>query len=500
MIRYDDIVIGSGISGMTMSLILAMNGHKVLLIEKGPYMGGSMARFSKRGIPFDIGFHFTGGLHKGGILDDILSVLDMHDGIEPVFMSDDDANSFVFENDGKRYDMPYGIEKLKLRMKAYFPEEACGIDSYFDKVQNVCKGTPSMSLGTLLNKFDPLQEDYITCEEVLTGITANPVLKALFSTFAMCYGVKPNEISFANHSRISYGLYESVARVKNGGTAFIEAFDTKFRQYDVEVRCGCHITGMTEIRENMAGRFILNTGEEISATNCIFTIHPKEVLKVMPGQHVSKAFRERVSAFESSAGCFSIFGVLDPGFDEPGYGSKLVTLLPSTDFNQMLDPFNEGDSALILVKTLEQVGEKKHKVIVAIEPSFPEQVEAWKDSQVGRRPEAYKEYKEKKVEHLLKRIYKYFPGYRGKLSVSDAASVLTFRDYLHNNDGSSYGVKQKIGQFNLRGRLPVRNCYAAGQSSILPGVIGAMMSSLIVAQSLVKEDDYAKFLNRRLCR
>ena len=48
MIRYDDIVIGSGISGMTMSLILAMNGHKVLLIEKGPYMGGSMARFSKR--------------------------------------------------------------------------------------------------------------------------------------------------------------------------------------------------------------------------------------------------------------------------------------------------------------------------------------------------------------------------------------------------------------------------------------------------------------------
>jgi hypothetical protein len=59
-------------------------------------------------------------------------------------------------------------------------------------------------------------------------------------------------------------------------------------------------------------------------------------------------------------------------------------------------------------------------------------------------------------------------------------------------------VKQKIGQFNLRGKLPVRNCYAAGQSSILPGVIGAMMSSFIVAQALVKEDDYAEFLKRRI--
>ena len=40
----------------------------------------------------------------------------------------------------------------------------------------------------------------------------------------MCYGVKPAEISFANHSRVGYGLYESVARVEDGGDAFIRAF------------------------------------------------------------------------------------------------------------------------------------------------------------------------------------------------------------------------------------------------------------------------------------
>ena len=68
MKKYDDIVVGSGISGLTMSLLLAMNGHRVLLLEKGPAIGGSLSRFSRRGVSFDTGFHFTGGLHEGGIL------------------------------------------------------------------------------------------------------------------------------------------------------------------------------------------------------------------------------------------------------------------------------------------------------------------------------------------------------------------------------------------------------------------------------------------------
>ena len=60
------------------------------------------------------------------------------------------------------------------------------------------------------------------------------------------------------------------------------------------------------------------------------------------------------------------------------------------------------------------------------------------------------------------------------MRVIDSASSLTYRDYLHNPDGSAYGIRQKIGQFNLVGRLPLSNLYAAGQSALLPGVMGAM--------------------------
>ena len=37
--------------------------------------------------------------------------------------------------------------------------------------------------------------------------------------------------------------------------------------------------------------------------------------------------------------------------------------------------------------------------------------------------------------------------------------MLTARDYLNSPDGSAYGVKQKMGQFNLMGKLPLHNLY-----------------------------------------
>ena len=65
MKKYDDIVVGSGISGMTLALLLGLNGHSVLLLEKSSHIGGSMARFYREKIPFDTGFHFTGGFSQG---------------------------------------------------------------------------------------------------------------------------------------------------------------------------------------------------------------------------------------------------------------------------------------------------------------------------------------------------------------------------------------------------------------------------------------------------
>ena len=499
MKKYSSIIVGSGISGLTLSLILAKNGHKVLLLEKNPRIGGSLSRFYKEGFPFDTGFHFTGGLHRGGILHEMLSVLGISDLIQPIFLSEDNANIFFLESENRLYEIPYGIERTKNKLKEYFPQETSAIKTYFDKVRHVCDQTPTMHLETLTLSHNQSDEDFITLEDVLNGLTRDPVLKALLSGLAMCYGVQPKEVSFANHSRICLGLYESIARVKDGGAAFINAFRKKIQELDVEICCGSCIEELADIQNDKVGRFVLNKGDDVSAEQCIFTMHPKEILKLLPKEYISRAFVNRVSSFESSTGFFSVFSAFYPELEEPDFDKSIITLLPVPDINRLLDPAYKGDSALVLMKSIEQAGENTFKIMSTFEPSCSEDTEAWKDSRTGRRPQAYYDYKQKKVERTLERIFRAFPEYKGRLNAIDAASPLTFRDYLNNPDGSAYGIKQKIGQYNLIGKLPLRNLYAAGQSALLPGIVGAMMSSFIVGRSILKDTEYDRFLNQNLC-
>ncbi|OQW97233.1 MAG: hypothetical protein BWK77_02290 [Verrucomicrobia bacterium A1] len=499
MKKYDDIVVGGGISGLTAALLLAMNGRRVLVVEKGPRIGGSLLRFHRDGIPFDTGFHFTGGFSRGGILHDMLSVIGLRGAIQPVFLSADRGQQFILEASGRTFDFPAGIGRLREKLKSSFPGEHGAVDAYLDRVEAVCHRTTASDLGMIGTPPKPLDEDFISLRDVVDGLTSNPELRQLLCVLGMCYGVRPSEISFANHSRVCYSLYESVARVQDGGEAFIRAFQGRFKELGVDVLCNRHVVECADIREDCVGRFVLNTGEEIAAANGILTIHPKSIVELLPRDHLSRAFVERVAGYESSSGFFSVFGVLDDGHREEDFGTSVVSLVPDADFDQILDPAYAGDPALVLMTSLETGRDGARKQVVhAFESSLPAQVEAWKDSVTGRRPAEYAEYKARRVKRIRERIVRARPAYERHLQILDSASVLTYRDYLHSPDGSAYGVKQKIGQYNLIGKLPLLNLYAAGQSAVLPGLVGAMMSSFVVCRSVLGKSLFDEFIRQRM--
>lgn len=499
MKKYDHIVVGSGISGLTMSLLLSMSGYKVLLIEKSPIIGGSLSRFTRRGIHFDTGFHFTGGLYEGGILSDMLTILGLKESIEPIFLTDSSQNRFVFESLGKSFDHPNGLETIKKTFRGYFPSEIPAIDRYFEMVQSVCARTPSLNLRENVIAPPNLEEDYVSLDTVLKNLTGNELLRGLFSAYAMCYGVRPDEISFANHSRMALNFYEGIAFVKDGGDAFVRAFEKKFDPYGVDIRCNTYITELADIHDSKVGRFVLNTGEEVAADTCVFTIHPKDILGLLPEKHISKAFAQRISSFEPSLGLFSVFATLKPGCGDPYPNASILSLFPDANVNNLLDPACKGAPALVMVKSPNPGGGSTENGICIVESSSPEQVSGWTDSRRGSRPEEYLQYKHSRVEAIKERLFNVFPDFRDSLEILDAASMLTFKDYLCSPDGSAYGIKQKMGQFNLIGKLPLHNLYAAGQSSLLPGIVGAMMSSLIVGRAIVGKEKYGKLLDGSIC-
>jgi len=500
MEHYDDIVVGSGISGLTLAHLLGLNGHKVLLLEKSKHIGGSMFRFVRGGIPFDTGFHFTGGFLNKGILHDMLTVLDINDYIKPVFLSDEEGQKYVFESDQVAYSMPNGINSFCNKLKEYFPGESEGVDHFFNLAKQIYNETLSLDLLKISQSPKALDEDYISLKDTLNKFFKDEHIKTILATYCMCYGGKTSEVSIASHCRVGYGLYDAVVRIKGGGDAFINAFKDNFDRLGINVKQGTFISECVDIKNNLVGKFILNTGEEVGCNQCIFTIHPKEILNILPKEHLNKAFIQRIEDFESSLGFFSVHGVVESQDDKNGSIPSIVSIFPSNDLDQLLDPHNDGSTVLVIMRSFENINGRMHTIMTAMEPAFIDHLEEWKNSKTGKRAGSYYEYKKRHVKRIERRILEYYPEYTDTYRTIEAASMLTYRDYLNSPDGSAYGIKQKIGQFNLFGKLPLRNVYAAGQSSILSGVVGAMMSAFIISRTIVGREKYDSFIRKMIKR
>ena len=86
MDKYDAIVIGGGIGGLTCAVLLAKKGVRVAVFEKECHPGGYCSSFSTDGYTFDACVDSIGGLRKGEplrrIMEEDLGVWDKLDFIE----------------------------------------------------------------------------------------------------------------------------------------------------------------------------------------------------------------------------------------------------------------------------------------------------------------------------------------------------------------------------------------------------------------------------------
>jgi all-trans-retinol 13,14-reductase len=500
MQSYDFIVVGSGITGLTASRILAQHGKRVLLLEKSPVLGGSLTRFRLEGIPFDVGFHFTGGFtaDRTGMLDEMLALLGIRDSIRPQFFPRDASHRMIFSSLGAEYVMPCGVAAARIVLQRDFPRQRDGINRYFSRFDKVVAATPTLTVAGLDANPEALDEDHVTLQAVLDDCFTEPMLKALLGGWCMCYGTCPDQVSFATHCRVSFALQESLARVEDGGDAFVAALVHALRNDRIDIRTRTTIHQCADIVDRKVRRFVLTDGTEVSAQGCILAIHPRHILALLPPQNISRAFRQRVEDFEPSNGFFTIFGSLDhPGDD---HLAMFTSILPHPDLNRLLQPRTPEaeEGAMIVLRAHEHGPAGPIDTVTALEVAFPETTARWADTQTRRRPPEYEAYKAQRTQSLQARIGRHVPECRGMRTLA-SASLLTYRDYLYSPDGSAYGIRQKMGQFNLSGRLPLANLYAAGQSALLPGVIGGMTSAFLLCRGILGRDVFRHYLAGRAC-
>ena len=61
---FDTLVIGSGAGGLTTAALLALEGQRVLVLERHAVLGGCLQSFTRKGFEWDVGLHYMGEVHR----------------------------------------------------------------------------------------------------------------------------------------------------------------------------------------------------------------------------------------------------------------------------------------------------------------------------------------------------------------------------------------------------------------------------------------------------
>src|SRR5258705_3983667 len=131
--RYDAIVVGSGLGGLTSAALLARAGRSVLIVERHDRPGGYAHAFRRRGYRFDSAVHLVSGCEPvpfegGGVLHDLLSSLGVRDRCD--FARVDPC--YRVEWPGLSLDAPCDLDRFADAHGQRFPNEAKGIRGFLE--------------------------------------------------------------------------------------------------------------------------------------------------------------------------------------------------------------------------------------------------------------------------------------------------------------------------------------------------------------------------------
>ncbi len=141
--NFDAIAIGSGLGGLTAAALFARAGHKVLVLERNRNFGGAATIYRHGELAIEASLHEIDGLDASDPKRPILRALGIDRDIPFVDVGDlHEVRSPLFE---KPFVMPHGFAAALAASKAHFPQQARGIEQYFERIDAIRQAVAMMS-------------------------------------------------------------------------------------------------------------------------------------------------------------------------------------------------------------------------------------------------------------------------------------------------------------------------------------------------------------------
>lgn len=130
--KYDIIIIGAGLGGLTAGAKLAREGKKVLIIEQHSKPGGCATTFKRGDFTLEVGLHEMDGPSPGDMKTRIFNELEVSGNIE--FVKVPEFYHFVSERNNLT--VPHDPEEAIKILGKEFPAEISGLKAFYDQILN----------------------------------------------------------------------------------------------------------------------------------------------------------------------------------------------------------------------------------------------------------------------------------------------------------------------------------------------------------------------------
>ena len=466
--KYDVIVIGSGLGGLVCARQLAKQGRSVLVLERQAQLGGCLQSYRRGDFEFDTGLHYVGGLAEGQPLHDAFEQL----GLMRLPWVRLDADGFDRITIGRQtFPMCEGFDRFASTLGEYFPQEKSALRQYVGMLRQL----PPMEEAVEVNAYD-----------WLSSLFRDPLLINVLSATAMKMELRRESLPLFNFAHSMSSYIQSSWRLKGGGNKIVESLVNDIRSFGGEVVCRAEVKELVEKDGSIVAAKCPN-GKTYEGSVFIGDVHPQLTFGWLKDSNMVKnIFRRRIQALENTFGIFTASLVLKPNtlpyFNHNKYVFRKANVWT---FHE-----NLGSVDGVMVSCRVPKDDDYARQIDLLTPMPWALCKHWEHTVVGRRGEIYELQKERLTDDCIRLAERVIPGLRDMVEKRYTSTPLTWRDYTLSPCGSAFGVRKDCRQpllTMLSPKTPVPNLFLTGQSLVLHGLEGVTMTVFKTLETIKNE-------------